>query len=66
MNANNNDTELAQVAAAATNMNTEEVEATPPHEVSSRQLTKAVRMEETSDGTILKSPVADQVMGSPG
>lgn len=23
-------------------------------------------MEETSDGTILKSPVADQVMGSPG
>ncbi|TVU05322.1 hypothetical protein EJB05_48480, partial [Eragrostis curvula] len=28
-------------------------------------LTKAVQMEETSDGTILKSPVADQVMGSP-
>ncbi|TVU00071.1 hypothetical protein EJB05_54564, partial [Eragrostis curvula] len=28
-------------------------------------LTKAVQMEETSDGTIFKSPVADQVMGSP-
>jgi hypothetical protein len=28
------------------------------------QQTKAVRMEQTSDGTILKSPFADQVMGS--
>ncbi|TVT98118.1 hypothetical protein EJB05_56595, partial [Eragrostis curvula] len=119
--ANNNVTEMAQEAAAATNMNTEEVEATPQHEVSSHQenpqrnpeqpevddisratgirttrstyantarafvttkqlkdnvvkrrqgtkktLTKAVQMEETSDGTFLKSTVADQVMGSPG
>lgn len=38
MQANNNVTEMAQVGAAATNMNTEEVEATPQHEVSSQQV----------------------------
>ena len=32
--------------------------------IHSFQQTKAVRMEQTSDGTILKSPFADQVMGS--
>ena len=32
--------------------------------IHSFQQTKVVRMEQTSDGTILKSPFADQVMGS--